>query len=308
MTPRFARDSRRRARRRRRSPAWRRPRTRSGSPATSSSSTRAASRWRRCSSRSSRSSPTTSSRSTSSPPCSSAVRRRTSTACAPGTLLMTWVGAAYLSRIVPGARGGQPAVRVPEPRGRVQGHGRRSRRAARQEARRKELHFARLDGSRRAAVHQQQAADQDDRRLQGAQGPAPAERDAPRDVPGAGGERGGDGRQRALLGARAEGDGRAGEPLHDHPRRALYRGPEIPLEHRALLRLHRDHRQPQAVRGAEARIPESDPRSDRVRRSPTSASSPSTPIARRSTRSARRCSTTRSPRRCASRCATRRRQ
>ena len=116
-------------------------------------------------------------------------------------------------------------------------------------------------------------------------------------------ECGGDGREGALLGARAEGHGRAGEPLHDHPRRALHRGPEVPLQHRAFLRLHRDHRQPQAVRGAQAGIPEGDPRGDATRRSRISASSPSTPIAKHWTRSARRCSTTRSPRRSASRCA-----
>ena len=80
-------------------------------------------------------------------------------------------------------RGSEPALPVPEPRGRLQGDGRPDRRPDRQEAGGQGLHRARLHGARRAPGHQQRAADQDHGRPEGPEDPPAAQRDAPGHLP-----------------------------------------------------------------------------------------------------------------------------
>ena len=73
----------------------------------------------------------------------------------------------------------------------------------------------------------------------------------------------------------------------------LLRGAEVRLQHRALLRLHRRGGQPQEVRGADARHPEGDPHGDGQRRRRRSAPPPPRPTRRRWPSCRRRaCSTT----------------
>jgi hypothetical protein len=125
-----------------------------------------------------------------------------------GTIHMTWVGMAFLSRTVPELEAVSLPFMFPSREVAYKVMDGPAVRPDRGEDGRQGLHLARLHGAGRAPGHQQRAADQDHGRPQGPEDPHAAQRDAPGHVPRAGRQPAGDGHQGGLFRAGAEGDRR----------------------------------------------------------------------------------------------------